>query len=191
MTDRKLLGLSARHKQMARLLVGGHSQSEIGRLLEMHKSTVSRYVRDPLVVQEMKRLQELADVNAVACVPGIPEKIREAAQRGIEVLMEILDDERKDPEIQKFKLNAALEVLNRAGYGSIKQLKIDQSSVSTHFTSEDIEEIKQRAIENGFAQVSALNAHLVPNAMIDVEIMGIGETGSKGGEDVGENQKKV
>jgi len=35
----------------------------------------TRYVRDPLVVQEMKRLQEMADVNAVACVTGIPEKI--------------------------------------------------------------------------------------------------------------------
>ncbi len=167
MTERKLLELSARHKQMARLLVGGHSQSEIGRLLNMHKSTVSRYVRDPLVVQEMKRLQEVADTNAVACVPGIPDKIKEAAQKGINVLLEILADERMTPEIQKIKLNAALEVLSRAGYGAVKQVQVDQRSVSTHFTSEDIDEIKRRAIENGYARISPLNAHLVVSANVE------------------------
>ena len=164
MTERKLLELSARHKQMARLLVGGNSQSEIGRLLGMHKSTVSRYVRDPLVAQEMNRLQELADVNASACVPGIPEKLQEGAHRGVEELIAILDDERTDPEILKLKQNAALEILNRTGYGAIKQVRVEQSSVSAHFTSEDIDEIKRRAIENGFAKVSPLNAHLVTDA---------------------------
>ena len=183
MTERKLLGLSARHKQMARLFVGGHSQSEIGRLLEMHKSTVSRYVRDPLVVQEMQRLQEMADVNAVACVPGIPEKIRDLALVGIEVLKEILLDERKTPEILKLKQNAALELMNRAGYGAVKQVKVEQSSVSAHFTAEEIEDIKRRAIENGYARVSPLNAHLVPDALIDAEIEEIEETGGKDEED--------
>jgi len=42
-------------------------------------------VRDPLVVQEMKRLQEMADVNAVACVPGYTGEDREAAHKAIEV----------------------------------------------------------------------------------------------------------
>ena len=179
MTDRKLLELSARHKQMARLLVGGHSQSEIGRLLEMHKSTVSRYVRDPLVVQEMKRLQEMADVNAAACVPGIPEKLQEGAHRGVEELIAILDDERTDSEILKLKQNAALELLSRTGYGPIKQIKLEQSSVSTHFTSEEIEDIKRRAIEAGYAQPSPLNAHLVSSVVIDAEVEEIGETGGE------------
>ncbi|MBC8177410.1 MAG: hypothetical protein H8E19_08390 [Deltaproteobacteria bacterium] len=187
MTDRKLLELSARHKQMARLLVGGHSQSEIGRLLEMHKSTVSRYVHDPLIVQEMKRLQEMADVNAVACVPGIPEKIREAAQKGIEILKEILSDTRDTPEIQRLKLNAALEVLSRAGYGPVKQVKIDQSSVFTHFTPEDIDDLKRRAVEEGLAPVSALNAHLV----VDAEVIETGETHSEDAKGNSENPEKV
>ena len=53
----------------------------------VHKSTVSRLVRDPLVLQEVRRLQDMADVHAAACVPGIPEKIREGAQKGA-----LLDD---------------------------------------------------------------------------------------------------
>ena len=143
-----------------------------------------RYVRDPLVVQEMKRLQEMADVNAVACVTGIPEKIGEAAHKAIEVLKEILDDERKDPEIQKLRSNVAREVLSLAGYGPVKQVRIDQASVSTHFTGEEIEDIKRRAIEEGFAKLSPLNAHLVPDMVVDAEVKEIGETGGEDAEDL-------
>jgi hypothetical protein len=143
--NRNLQKLVSKHKQLARLLVGGNSQSEIARLLNYDKSTVSRLARDPLVIREMQRLQEIADVNATACVPGIPEKIREGAHKGTEILQKILDDERNDPEILKLKSNVALELLSRAGYSAIKQVRVEQSSLSAHFTREDIDEIKQRA----------------------------------------------
>ena len=51
MGNQGLKNLGDRHKQIARMLVGGNSQSEIARLLDIHKSTVSRLVRDPLVGQ--------------------------------------------------------------------------------------------------------------------------------------------
>ena len=137
--------ISARHKQIARLLVGGHSQSDIARLLSLHKSTVSRVVRDSKVAQEVARLQQIADVNIAACVPGVSDTIQEGAVKGIEELLKILQDERTSPEILKLKAQVALELLGRAGYGEVKQLKVQQSSVSAHFTSEDIENIKRRA----------------------------------------------
>ena len=56
--------------------------------------------------------------------------------------------------------------MNRAGYGAVKQVKVEQSSISAHFTVEEIEDIKRRAIENGYARVSASNAHLVVNAEV-------------------------
>ena len=136
--------ISARHKQIARLLVGGHSQSEIARLLSLHKSTVSRVVRDSKVAQEVSRLQQIADVNTAACVPGVSDTIQEGAVRGVEELMKILNDERTVPEILKLKANVALELLGRAGYGEVKQLNVQQTSLSAHFTSEDIERIKAR-----------------------------------------------
>jgi hypothetical protein len=63
------------------------------------------------------------------------------------VLQEILDDDRMTIEIQKLKLNAALEALSRAGYGPVKQVRVEQSSLSIHLTAEEIEEIKRRARE--------------------------------------------
>lgn len=149
MNDRRLRKLDPKHQQLARLLVGGNSQSQIARLLNLNKSTVSRLLRDPLVLQEVKRLQEFADVNAASCVPGLLEKIREGAQEGAKVLMEILADERADPEILKLKANVSLELLSRVGYGPVKQVEVKQASISGHFTAEDIEKIKKRAQENG------------------------------------------
>jgi len=145
MTDRYLAKLSTRHQQLARLLVGGHAQSEIARVLSVHKSTVSRLVRDPLVIGEIQRLQEMADVHSTACVPGIPEKIQEGAHMSAKVLIEILEDERDDPEMLRLKANVSLELLSRAGYGPIRQVKVEQASFSAYLTKEDIEEIKRRA----------------------------------------------
>nr|NQU92188.1 helix-turn-helix domain-containing protein [Bacteroidota bacterium] len=149
MTDRQLKQLSEKHKQVARLVVGGHSQTEVARLLDMHKSTISRLLRDPLVAQEIQRMQELADTHATACVPGIPEKIREGAHLGMGELIKILEDVRNDPDMLKLKANVAFELLSRAGYSPVKQVKIEQASMSMHFTPEDIEDIKKRAIESG------------------------------------------
>ncbi|MFC1890850.1 hypothetical protein ACFLZT_00485 [Thermodesulfobacteriota bacterium] len=150
MSNRYLKKIDPKHKQLARLLVGGNSQADIARILKLNKSTVSRYVRDPLVLKEVKRLQEIADVNATACVPGIPEKIKEGAHKGTEILQEILDDERDDPEMLKLKSNVALEFLSRAGYSAIKQVNVQQSSLSAHLTREDIDKIKLRAKSAGF-----------------------------------------
>jgi len=144
---RKLKTLTTKHQQLARLLVGGHSQAEICRLLDMHKSTVSRLVKDPLVAEEVRRLQEMADVSSTTCVPGIPGKVAEGAHKGMDVLRSILEDERLDIDILKLKANVSLELLARAGYGPIKQLNIKQTSMAAHFTMEDIERIKERAKE--------------------------------------------
>jgi hypothetical protein len=142
---RHLKILSPKHQQLARLLVGGHSQAEIARILTLNKATVSRLVHDPIVAGEVKRLQEMADSNSTICVPGISEKISDGALRGIEVLESILKDERKHPDILKLQANVSLELLARAGYGAVKQVQIAQASISTCLTREDIEELKLRA----------------------------------------------
>lgn len=143
----KIKSLSPKHQQLARLLVGGNSQAEIARILSLHKATVSRLAHDPLVASEVERLQTLADVNSTSCVPGIPEKISEGAYKGIEVLEAILNDERNDADILKLKANVALEMLARAGYGPIKQLNVQQSSINACLSKDDIELIKSRAIK--------------------------------------------
>lgn len=144
MNDRYLSKLSARHQQMARLYVGGTSQAEIAKLMDIHKSTVSRNLRDPLIRAEIGRLQKMADVHSTACVPGVSETIQEGAHKGARLLIEIIDDERMDPVMMKLKANVSLELLDRAGYAPIKQMMVESASVS-YLTAEDIEEMKIKA----------------------------------------------
>jgi len=154
MAIRNQENMNPRHRRLAQLIVGGNSQSQCARTFGVDKSTVCRWMKEPTVGLEIKRLQEMADVHVVSSVPGVPEKLQEGAHKGIEALIEILEDERNDPEIMKLKSNAAVEILDRAGYGAIKQVKVEQASISTHLTPEEIEEFKERgrkaAIEAGF-----------------------------------------
>ena len=104
---------------------------------------VWKAVRD-FVNKEINRLQELADVNSTACVPGVSESIKEGAHKGAKLLIEIIDDERTDSFMMKLKANVALEFLSRAGYAPIKQVMVESASISYH-KAEDIEEMKIKA----------------------------------------------
>jgi len=104
-------------------------------------------MKEPSVGMEIKRLQEMADVNVVTSVPGIPEKLQEGAHKGIEALIEILEDKRNDPEIMRLKSNVAVEILDRIGYGPIKQVDVKQASVSTQLTPEELKAFTKRGIE--------------------------------------------
>jgi len=141
----ELKNLTSRHQQLARLLVGGYSQTEISRTLDLHKSTVCRLVKQPLIATEVNRIKELADVSTATSVPGMPDKISERATRSIQVLMGILDDERNEPAIIKVKALVAQDLLSRAGYGQVKRIDIRQETAVAHFTSEDLAELTARA----------------------------------------------
>lgn len=76
---------------------------------------------------------------------------------GVDVIIQILQDKRDDMEMMKLKANVVGELLNWSENGPVKQVKLEQASISTHLTAELIEEIKQRAKEiasqSGFLDV--------------------------------------
>ena len=154
MPDKNTVNMNPRHRRLAQLIVSGNSQSQCAKIFDVDKSTVCRWMKEPSVGMEIKRLQEMADVNVVTSLPGIPEKLQEGAHKGIEALIEILEDKRSDPEIIKLKSNAAVEILDRAGYGPIKQVDVKQASVSYQLTPEELEAFKKRGLkaarESGF-----------------------------------------
>ena len=69
------------------------------------------------------------------------------AENWIKALIEILEDKWNDPEIMRLKSNTAVEILDRAGYGPIKQVKVEQASISTQLTREELEAFRKRGIE--------------------------------------------
>ena len=147
MSYKNLVNMNTRHRRLAQLIVGGNSQSQCARIFGVDKSTVCRWMKEPSVGMEIKRLQEMADINVVTSVPGMTEKLQEGAHKGIEALIEILEDKRNDPEIMRLKSNVAVEILDRTGYGSIKQVDVKQESISYQLTPEQLEAFKKRGIE--------------------------------------------
>ena len=146
MSYKNSVNMNHRHRRLAQLIVAGNSQSQCARIFDVDKSTVCRWMKEPSVGMEIKRLQEMADVNVVTSVPGIPEKLQEGAHKGIEALIEILEDKRNDPEIMRLKSNVAVEILDRTGYGPIKQVDVKQESISYQLTPEQLEAFKKRGI---------------------------------------------
>ena len=147
MSYKNLVNMNPRHKRLAQLIVAGNSQSQCARIFGVDKSTVCRWMKEPSVGMEIKRLQEMADVNVVTSVPGIPEKLQEGAHKRIEALIKILEDKRNDPDMMKLKSHVAVEILDRVGYGPIKQVQVEQAFVSYQLTREELEEFKKRGVK--------------------------------------------
>lgn len=105
------------------------------------------FVSTSFIGAEIKRLKEIAETNIATCVPGMQEKLGNGAHKSIQVLMEILDDDRNDTDMLKIKAHVALDILSRAGFGPVKQINVQQTSLSAVFTSEDLKELKKRANE--------------------------------------------
>jgi hypothetical protein len=107
------------------------------------KRTVCLLQRDPLVQQELGRLQEAADAKVIENIPGIIDRLQVGAMRGLDVLLDILADPSTTVDMIKLKANVALELLSRTGYGPVKQIQVGRQSVSMHATLEEIEEFKR------------------------------------------------
>ena len=50
------------------------------------------------------------------------DKLQTGATRGVDVLLDILDDPSDTVEMKKLKANVAFELLDRTGYGAVKQI---------------------------------------------------------------------
>lgn len=147
MQSNEINTLTPRHQRIARLLFTGHTQTEVARLIGCNKSTVCRLQRDPLVHKELSRLQEAAESKVIENAPGMIDKLQKGALRGMDVLLDILDDPSTSVEMMKLKANVTFEILNRTGYGPIKQIQVDKQSLTMHATPEEIEAFKKRGIE--------------------------------------------
>jgi predicted transcriptional regulator len=126
------------HHEILRLALMGNKQIDIARHLNISPVMVSYTLRSPIAAQQLECMH--ADRNGRAMV--IAEEIKKLAPRAVEVLEELLDD-----PLPNMKLAAAKDILDRAGHAAVRVIKADVQH--THFTSDEINEIKQRAKDIG------------------------------------------
>lgn len=141
------------HEEIIRRLLVGQKAANIAADMGVSRAMVS-YVRKSRVVQD--RLAELRAERDAKTV-DMAKYIKETAPKALTLLEKIIDGDLDAPITVRAR--EANNWLDRAGFSPIRQ--ISTQNVHAHFTAEDIDEIKRRAVENGFARKSALNEHLL------------------------------
>lgn len=133
------------HEIMRRLLLGQKS-ADIAEDLGISRAMVS-YVKNSRIVQErLSEMQGARDANTV----DIAKDIREKAPVALQLLEKVIRGEIDAPITTRAR--EANNWLDRAGFTAVR--RIEGQFAHAHFTAEEIEAIKQRAIENGFARPS-------------------------------------
>jgi len=141
------------HSEIIRRLLTGQKASAIAEEMNISGAMVS-YVRKSRVVQD--RLAELSAERDKISV-DTARYIKDQVPKALRLLEQIMDGDIDAPVHLRAK--EANNWLDRAGHSAIRQ--IATQNVHAHFSAEDIDEIKRRAVENGFAQRSPLNEHLL------------------------------
>lgn len=139
--------LNARHHEILRLTLLGYSDKEISEKLGCTKMAVVTARNCKLGQQYYNMLRVAADFHAVETA----KRIRELAPKALEAIREIMDDESMPANT---RLNAAKDILDRAGFAAPKQVQVQ--STSLNLSPDDITNLKEEAIQRAM-----INGYLV------------------------------
>ena len=130
------------HREINRRLVSGQNQKDIARDMGITEAKVS-YTKNSAVAQRDIGIMRGAR-DAISL--DISVQIREVAPEALEVLTDIMNG---DDNPKSLRAKVAIDLLDRAGYAPPK--KVAHAIMHKHFTSDDLNEIKERAKEVGTA----------------------------------------
>lgn len=135
-----------RHREILRRLCAGQKNVDIAREMNIGVQAVANVSSSPLAQQELERLNRLADLSAI----DVKKKIHELTPKALLLLEEVLGGEVvvggvKSPVKPSDRIKAAFDVLDRAGYGAVKQHVVS----TNHLTQDEVDELKSRGRESG------------------------------------------
>jgi len=110
------------HREIVRLLVAGLKQTEIAEALNIHKQTVSNVSNNPIVMRQIKMLQEAKDANAAK-----PTALDDLRPDAITALEELVND--NDEKAKAVRLSAARDILDRTDGKPVQRVETQQTSV--------------------------------------------------------------
>lgn len=134
--------LSERYHRILRLNLLGYKEVDIARALGVSKLTVSTAINSNLGRYQTSILRAECDGSAVEAA----KRIREIAPKAIRLIEEIIESEDAPTSV---RLRAAQDALDRAGFGAVK--KVDMRTTSISLTPDDLENLKQTALERAKA----------------------------------------
>ena len=129
-------------QEVARLKVLGMSNVRIAEQLGLSAVGVANILQEPSVKATIRELQDGRNDS----VMDISERMKAAAPEALSLITDIMRREQEGVSLP-LALKAAESILDRAGYGRVtKNLFV---GVTGHLTGDDIEALKQRAIDSG------------------------------------------
>ena len=146
-----------RYQEIARRIFLGQKNVAIANDLDLTPQTVS-YVRNSEMVQEkLKGMQLAADKDAV----NIQSRIKELAPAALELMESAIKTGKVGQETipAALRLSSAEKLMDRAGHAAPKEVR--NLNLHGHFTSEDIEGIKARAVNRAIDSAIVVEAEVV------------------------------
>lgn len=135
-----------RHREILRRLCAGQKNVDIAREMNIGVQAVANVSSSPLAQQELERLNRLADIETI----DVKKKIHELTPKALLLLEEVLGGEVTVGGVTSAvkpsdRIKAAFDVLDRAGYGAVKQHVVS----TNHLTQDEVDELKSRGRESG------------------------------------------
>ncbi len=134
--------MSELHHEITRRLLLGQKQKEIAEQLGCHAQTVSNVKNSQVVQDKLAIMRGARDANSV----DVAKEIQRIAPQALENLRKVIEDETEEVPLS-MKVKESNNMLDRAGYGA--RQKSEHRHLHGHFTAEDIDDIKKRALDAG------------------------------------------
>ena len=136
------------HHEIVRLAIIGVKQVDIARKLQISEAMVSYTLNSEVVKEKLAIMRGARDAKTV----DLARDILELAPRAIKIYEKLLDEGVNGSPTALHKMTAD-RVLDISGYGPVKRIDARHAHLHGHFSSEELEHIKQRgrqaAIEAG------------------------------------------
>ncbi len=146
------------HEEIIRRLMLGQKATNIARDMNVSAAMVNYVRKSPVVQDKLELMCAARDAETV----DLAKEIREKAPQALGLLEKIINGDVDAPV--SVRAREAGNWLDRAGFSPVRNL---QANVNvSHFTKQDIEEIKRRAVENGFARKSSLT-NVTPSEAVE------------------------
>jgi hypothetical protein len=131
------------HHEISRLKVLGFNNRKIADALGVSQAMVGYTVNSPVIEDRISIMQGARDCDTI----DLARRIKEFAPKCLDILESVIKGDEEAPI--GLRVRTAQDYADRAGLGAVKKHQV----LSAKLSLEELNEIKQRARENGILQV--------------------------------------
>ena len=143
------------HHEIVRRLLIGQKVGNIAKDLKVSEAMVSYTRNSPVVREKLEIMKGARDAETI----DLAKRIRENAPQSLRLLEDIISGEVDGTSVPlNMRRQEANMMMNRAGFAPVQTIK--GAILHGHYTSEEIDDIKKRAVEDGLKSGLVIEAEV-------------------------------